>query len=554
MVKEGTLSVTKAWNVMNTLDVADGATLVTGDLTLGNSPKSLTWNGNEYKEGDGKLVVTYGQLTSSGTVTAKNVALNNEQNTLTVSAGSFTLDNLSIKDGSVSVAGGTMDINGTVTNDNGTFGMKDGVLKANTEVVFKDFGKDSVALNDTVFGEGTITGGSIDIKNFTGEYTLDMLKKLDDLVGNASITLRNGQLVSSQATLEEVLKYQANAAGEQVSTEADATNKTVTIGEGNDAKVSSIVVKGEAANAATKLDLNGGKFTLAGSSNVENTELVSGNLAESFKINVANGAELALGFDADSKGQISHTVSVAQGGNVTVEAGQFTVNSIATEGTVSVNNASVLTVGELTGNGTVLVGNEATAGKLVVKSLYGMTGTLFVDPAWQGDAALDVIGNASHLEISEVGQDGLTASVVAGQNSLVSFGATADTAAQAFESIASAQGLSWGRDNITAAVYVDGTLALGSGGGIFVDGSLTAAPTSIDNKVTVNEKGMLIVNQANAGEAVIDGAVDLAQGSYLGVVNASEGQFTLATDGVTDGGTSVVTDTPSLTVLSMVTR
>ena len=149
-VAEGTMAVTKTWTVMNELDVAEGATLTTGDLTLGNSPKSLTWNGTEYKENDGKLVTTYGQLTSSGTVTAKNVALNNKENTLTVQAGSFTLDNLSIKDGKVAVEGGTMDINGTVKNENGTFGMTGGVLKANGAVVFKDLGKETVALNEAL--------------------------------------------------------------------------------------------------------------------------------------------------------------------------------------------------------------------------------------------------------------------------------------------------------------------------------------------------------------------------------------------------------------------
>ncbi len=539
-VAEGTMAVTKAWNVMNTLDVAKGATLTTGDLTLGNSPRSLTWNGTEYKEGDGKLITTFGQLTSSGTVTAKNVALNDKENTLRVQAGSFTLNNLSIKDGSVAVEGGTMDINGTVTNDKGIFGLTGGVLKANGAVVFKDLGKDTVALNDAVFEKKDLSGGSVDVKDFTGEYNLAMLDKLTQLMGGASVALRNGQLVDSEATLDKVVGAQANAAGEQVT--ATAVDNKVTVANGNDAKVSSILVEGEKADAAESLELQGGKFTLAGSDKA-GTELVSGNLAEGFKVNVADGAELVLGFDADSKGQLSHAVSVAQNAEMTVEAGQFNVAHVEANGTVNVNNASTLVADKLTGNGTVLVGNESTAGKLSVKSLEGMTGTLFVDPAWKDDAALNVVGNASHLEIAQVGNGGLTASVVVGQNALVSFGATSESAAQAFESIASAQGLSWGKDNITAAAYVDGTLALGTGG-LMVDGSLTAPQAATAGTVTVAKNGMFMFNQANTGSAVVDGAISLAEGSYLGVVNATEGAFDLATGTVTDAGATVVTDNP----------
>lgn len=539
-VAEGTMAVTKAWNVMNTLDVAKGATLTTGDLTLGNSPRSLTWNGTEYKEGDGKLITTFGQLTSFGTVTAKNVALNDKENTLRVQAGSFTLNNLSIKDGSVAVEGGTMDINGTVTNDKGIFGLTGGVLKANGAVVFKDLGKDTVALNDAVFEKKDLSGGSVDVKDFTGEYNLAMLDKLTLLMGGASVALRNGQLVDSEATLDKVVGAQANAAGEQVT--ATAVDNKVTVANGNDAKVSSILVEGEKADAAESLELQGGKFTLAGSDKA-GTELVSGNLAEGFKVNVADGAELVLGFDADSKGQLSHAVSVAQNAEMTVEAGQFNVAHVEANGTVNVNNASTLVADKLTGNGTVLVGNESTAGKLSVKSLEGMTGTLFVDPAWKDDAALNVVGNASHLEIAQVGNGGLTASVVVGQNALVSFGATSESAAQAFESIASAQGLSWGKDNITAAAYVDGTLALGTGG-LMVDGSLTAPQAATAGTVTVAKNGMFMFNQANTGSAVVDGAISLAEGSYLGVVNATEGAFDLATGTVTDAGATVVTDNP----------
>lgn len=415
-------------------------------------------------------------------------------------------------------------------------------------MIFNNFGAENTSLNEKVLSSNDLLGGTINLKDFTGEYELTDLDALSKLTGGSKVTFTNGILNDSDATLDKVIDVGANTAGAEVKADQVTNNGTITIAKGNDATVGSVVVDSE--TPAKELAISEGKFTLAGDLTGNSKELISGDVTNEFAINVGSGgnnAELALGFDADSKGQISHAVSIAANSKLTVEAGQFAVKNIEVKanGTVSVNNASVLTVDNMMGAGQVLVGNKDTAGKLVIKSLEGMTGTLFVDPAWQGDTALDVIGNASHLEISDVGTAGLTASVVAGQNSLVSFGATADTAAQAFESIASVQGLSWGRDNITAAVYVDGTLALdGTTGGILVKGSLTAAEPATAGTVTVAKNGMFIVNQANVGEAVVDGKVKLEDSSYLGVVNASEGQFTLATGGVTDGGASVVTDNP----------
>ena len=50
------------------------------------------------------------------------------------------------------------------------------------------------------------------------------------------------------------------------------------------------------------------------------------------------------------------------------------------------------------------------------------------------------------------------------------------------------------------------------------------------------------------GQAYIGGTVTLAQGSYLGLVNAKEGSFVLAGEGkITDSGAQVVTDNPFIT-------
>lgn len=544
-VNEGTMQLTKDQTSKATIVVDGGSLVYDKKLTL----QDMVINPEDEKKKYylvGSLDVKSGQAKINElTLETSTESPNKAQ--VQVSGGELVVDSLVLKTGDVTISAGSLAVE-NITRNGGQLTLKNsGVIHANSGVIFNNFGAENTSLNEKVLSTDDLLGGTINLKDFTGEYTLEDLGKLDALAGeNTKVTFTNGILKDSNATLDKVTDVGANTAGAEVKADVDNTG-TVAVTNGNNATIGSVVVK-EGSNVADYFNVQEGKLTLAGDLTGNSKELITGNVSEELTINIGGGskeAELALGFDANSKGQISHTVNIEENSKLTVEAGQFTVNSIATEGTVSVNNASVLTVGELTGNGTVLVGNEATAGKLVVKSLQGMTGTLFVDPAWQGDAALDVVGNASHLEISDVGTAGLTASVVAGQNSLVSFGATADTAAQAFESIASAQGLSWGRDNITAAVYVDGTLALDeTTGGILVKGSLTAAEPATAGTVTVVENGMLIVNQANAGDAVIVGDVDLDLGSYLGVVNASEGQFNLATGEVVADGASVVTDNP----------
>ncbi len=79
-----------------------------------------------------------------------------------------------------------------------------------------------------------------------------------------------------------------------------------------------------------------------------------------------------------------------------------------------------------------------------------------------------------------------------------------------------------------------------------VDGSLTDPSQAVvaEGTAVVKANGMLIANQAAvpAEGALITGAVDFAEGSYLGLVNASEGKFQLATSST--GNALVVTDNP----------
>lgn len=541
-LKEGTLSVTKDWNVMGKVTVDSNTTLNAGDVTLTRSPTELTYNGNKYSEGDGKLVVTSGSLTTLGNVSVNTLTLATSHNSLTVNGGQTLISDLAMDAGTVTVTGGTLEVTNAITKKEGALTLSGGVLKAKN--LFTDMASDKVALTD-VLEKNNLTGGTLDVVDFTGEYDLAYLEKLDALAGGSSVTLRNGTLVDSEATLEKVTAAGANAAGETVKAEADKSGN-VEVSKGNEATVGGVNIEGEQPASGLVLQADAGKLTIAGNANGSKEELIAGNLAEDFAVTVNGGAELALGFDANSAGSLGHQVKVEDNGKFSAVAGTFDVKAVdvASGGKMVVNNSASLTVDALTGAGTVLVGNNESAGKLTVNSLDGMTGIIFVDPAWSDEEALNTIGNASHLSISQVGAGGLSAKVVAGQNSLVSIGATAAEAAQGFEKLAELNGIAWKR-NVTAAGYVNGTLDV-TNGGLLIDGSLTAAPTTVETGVKVAANGMLIVKQPTT-EAPIKGSVTFVEGSYLGVLNASEGAWTLA-DSVTGGQTvSIVTDNPFVT-------
>lgn len=153
--------------------------------------------------------------------------------------------------------------------------------------------------------------------------------------------------------------------------------------------------------------------------------------------------------------------------------------------------------------------------------------------AWKDDETLNVIGNASHLEISKV-DTAITGTLAAGRNSLITLGADAAEATSAFEVIASVQGLSWGEKNVTAALYLGAPIEVA--GKIVVDGSLTDA-TSVastypdDATIYVANQGILIVSQSQGSSdtSIIAGTLSVAEGSFIGVTNATEGTFKLAT-------------------------
>lgn len=378
----------------------------------------------------------------------------------------------------------------------------------------------TIALNDAVYNLDYAS--SLGTKYTNAKYVLlgqlsDASK--DDLAQQDKVTLDDVAMVGENIVLNEV--------------KITSEDKNVQIGgtQLNDYayREESLAVASFDLGTANQVLIDGGKtLTLTGEG--AGSELLKTSGTDEVGVTVkANSTLLLGGTDYAKGGTLAGTVTVESNGTLTAAGGEtFTVDAID-------------------GAGTVLVGEDKTAGKLTIMQLAeNFTGTIFVDPAWKDDETLNVIGNASHLEISKV-DTAITGTLAAGRNSLITLGADAAEAASAFEAIASVQGLSWGEKNVTAALYLGAPIEVA--GKIVVDGSLTDA-TSVastypdDATIYVANQGILIVSQSQGSSdtSMIAGTLSVADGSYIGVTNATEGTFKLA-DTIT-GTTEVVTDNP----------
>ena len=140
-----------------------------------------------------------------------------------------------------------------------------------------------------------------------------------------------------------------------------------------------------------------------------------------------------------------------------------------------------------------------------------------LDPAWEDGSTIQTASKAG-LKFNGSQIDG---KLTVGQNSVLSLG-TADTAKA--EAAFTDTGLTWGQNDITAALYIDYEQTMDSTkGGIKVDGSLTHASDSKDlaaaNTATFAAGSLLMV----AGDAALtmDGALKAGDTATITIRNGS---------------------------------
>lgn len=340
--------------------------------------------------------------------------------------------------------------------------------------------------------------------------------------GSASLSFLNSKLYKAAGETAELVdsviqSTEQVTASSEVKTNADGkASAQVTV---KNSGAQTVVVKDSAQKDAKAVDQvtfaapenSTAEMTLVGSA--AGGHLVQNTAGKAVDVEVAPGLRLNLG-QTELPEQTTGTLS-----NLTLSTG--TTDKVA--GLTVANIVAAVEKLVAAGNNLVTVGNERKRGVLKIGTLdLGAGSKVFVDPAWQNDAALNTIGNASHLEIAQVGS--LQGSLIAGQNSLITIGATAAQAEAAFNQA----GLNWGKEAVSAALYL-GT-SVNPEGGILVNGSLTsvsgAAPEG--RTVTLAAGSLLMVDAAAVGEKAVTGTVSAVGGAKVALVNAAEGTFKLA--------------------------
>lgn len=518
-VEAGTFDVRKAWKSLGNTTVTGGVLSASNGITLDTMEAGT---GSDYIQ-SGKLTVS-----GEGTVTVKSLKLadsaeakDKDKNRLPFvrieKGGTLRADTIEVAAGEVTLAGGTLETGSAQVYNLVT----KSVINADASKVSSEKDLTGLALKTGIKADS----GTLALTD-KGYYTTASLKAMSDALkaGSASLSFLNSKLYKAAGETAELVdsviqSTEQVTASSTVTTNADGkATAQVTV---KNSGAQTVVVKDSAQKDAKAVDQvtfaapenSTAEMTLVGSA--AGGHLVQNTAGKAVDVEVAEGLTLNLG-QTELPEQTTGTLS-----NLTLSTG--TTDRTKAAGLTVANIVAAVEKLVAAGNNLVTVGNERKRGVLKIGTLdLGAGSKVFVDPAWQNDAALNTIGNASHLEIAQVGS--LQGSLIAGQNSLITIGATAAQAEAAFNQA----GLNWGKEAVSAALYL-GT-SVNPEGGILVNGSLTSVPGAAPEgrTVTLAAGSLLMVDAAAVGEKAVTGTVSAADGAKVALVNAAEGTFKLA--------------------------
>lgn len=410
---------------------------------------------------------------------------------------------------------GAVHTNVTGTVSTGTLNVGDGSSSGGTTGINNDLGVKDLDFSSTS-GSGTVDA-SVTISNDTGltlvgDGSSELLKGTGSnntvTVGSASdsgsagtLTLGNAAAESSGGTLNANVTLQSDSqmtveAGSFTVDKITATEGTVAVNAGANLTTMQDFTVGDAINNKT------GTIDAAGSITAGKVDLQQGTVAVTGSL-TAN--ELSVG-TSNKEG----TVNAAG----TVDVGILNLNKGNVEVTGSLT-AETLTVGD--SDAKIAVGAADSAGTLTAEDVKLGGASLMLDPAWEDGSTIQTASKAG-LKFNGSQIDG---KLTVGQNSVLSLG-TADTAKA--EAAFTDTGLTWGQNDITAALYIDYEQTMDSTkGGIKVDGSLTHVSDSKDlaaaNTATFAAGSLLMV----AGDAALtmDGALKAGGTATITISNGS---------------------------------
>lgn len=318
------------------------------------------------------------------------------------------------------------------------------------------------------------------------------------ITNNKNVTLGNednGQLITVNGVANEAVKVVVGLDENTTIDGIDDANKkgSFTIGK---------------ANAPSDVE-----YTLTGSVTVNNGSALNVN----GQTTVTGGVKLNSGSISVDKGTLA--TDVAATGNVNI-----TGNVDITDLTVVIDETNK----NSTDSNVINIGNSDKAGNVTVTNAELNGATVFLDPTWVDGAE---ITDASKMAVAGTnGKVTLNGKYVVGENSVMSFGVDKNEKAQ--ETFAKT-GLTWGKDAITAGLYINGSVDL-NGQAIVVDGSKTEAPdtssapangtftAAANSIVMVNGQA---INDENESAAITEAKnVDVADTSKLYIDGAKKGE------------------------------
>lgn len=523
-VSGGTLNIDNLSDT-NKFDLADDSLVVTGKGILqGTSGNLFDKNGTVAVKSavDGKVLFNGGKLAISDASYTLNdsadyskalkAADSNGAKTTIVMTGTLQdqpVDNKATVDDLAPTGAVHTNVTGTVST--GTLNVGDGISSEGATGVNNDLGvKDldfssnsgtvdaSVTIsNDT--GLTLVGDGSSELLKGTGSNNTVTVGSNSDSAG--TLTLGNAAAESSGGTLNANVTLQSDSqmnveAGSFTVDKITATEGTVAVNAGANLTTTQDFTVGDAIKNKT------GTIDAAGSITAGKVDLQQGTVAVTGSL-TAN--ELSVG-TSNKEG----TVTAAG----TVDVGTLNLNKGNVEVTGSLT-AKTLTVGD--SDAKIAVGAADSAGTLTAEDVKLGGASLMLDPAWEDGSTIQTASKAG-LKFNGSQIDG---KLTVGQNSVLSLG-TADTAKA--EAAFTDTGLTWGQNDITAALYIDYEQTMDSTkGGIKVDGSLTHASDSKDlaaaNTATFAAGSLLMV----AGDAALtmDGALKAGGTDTITISNGS---------------------------------
>ena len=452
----------------------------------------------------------------------------------------------------------------TVSGNNYIILTEKGTLEANSAQIFQK----GMGLDGTNTDPDGVRQDANDAINFkAGKLLLD-----DDSYNDAYLTQANKLIKEADnGTTEVVVKDTATKAAPVLKLDAVqndnyavgvTTDKSkITLGTGGDSAVNKLNatylnMASTTDGSANSITVQDGRNLYLGS-NANNRELITVDNekpAQNVDVNVQGGSKLTLGrFDVQNRLSGDVTLTDADS-EIAVEAGQLTLGKIdaqtgtkinvgsgsalTTEGGIKLTGATMQVNGtvhntDITGdNGsTILIGNDASAGKMLISGDNNaiLTGTkVFLDPVWKDGTT---ISDASQFALES--SSNVNYLLTVGRNSLASLG-TADSS----KAIAAfgATGLNWGQNDISAALYLAKPVTVDATGGIKVDGTATdvTVNSAEANKAEFADNSLLMVDASTiSGTAALTGA---GTGSTLKVADSAK----LYLDNVSTGGTYTI--------------